>query len=193
MLSKNSFGLPDLTCFSVKTLYALFLYNPSCEFLSKSCFHKSSENLHSYGNYFSPGIPLNLSVRLFGILSCSSESYWELLGHSTTQNLPVPSLLSLRDPNVKCKFLILSCTDLVPPPPLWPCQPFPFCSSDLFAVPLAWTTLAPQMSACFAPSLKVFYWEAFPDNPVCGGTHTTLPVTLNYPYGFVALHRIIIS
>ena len=44
MLSKNSFGLPDCTCFNVRC-YAFFLYNPPGAFPSKSCFYKPLEKV----------------------------------------------------------------------------------------------------------------------------------------------------
>ena len=79
------------------------------------------KNLCSYGNHFSPGIPLNLSVRLSGILFCLSESYSELSGHSTTQNPLGPSHLEQRSQWqvwISNHGLYQART----PPPPWPCH-----------------------------------------------------------------------
>ena len=76
-MSENNSGFPDLTYFSVK-----MLMHSSCITLPVSSLKRAAcinvlRNLCSYGNHFSPGIPLNLFVRLFGILFCLSEGYSE--------------------------------------------------------------------------------------------------------------------
>lgn len=177
--------------------------------LQRAVFINLLKNVCSYGNHFSLGVPLNLSVRLFDILFCLSESYSELLVISllkTLQCLPI----SLRASQCQVWILIhdlygadIPTTSLTLPPPYRPFHWSPCCTvimSTIFlfqgcvpSVLLAWNTLALKYQwGLPLHFLQIFYWEKPFLTTLSNVGHTTPCQSLPSPplLCFVSLHRI---
>lgn len=149
--------------------------------LQRAVFTNLLKNLCSYGNHFSWGVPLNSSVRLFGILLCLSESYSELLVISLLKTLQcLPSSLRFPRPSVNSQpWPILSwyphpISDLATPSPSVPLASLLYFNHVNHLPPSGLCTFCslglknscPQISAGFTPSLPsdLLLRKAFPDN-----------------------------
>lgn len=176
--------------------------------LQRAVFINLLKNLCSYGNHFSLGVPLNLSVRLFDILFCLSESYLELLVISllkTLQCLPI----SLRAS--QCQVWILNhdlcwadipTTSLTLPPPYPPFHWPPCCTlimSTIFSFRIVyllfyWPEVLLPSNIWGLPLhfLQIFYWEKPFLTTLSNVGHTTPCQSLPSlpPLCFVSLHRI---